>query len=886
MTDISAFGGGRAGPSAWEVAQQAAIDAGQLPPTRDQFLAGLIGPPGLDFTTANNGEWSAGVTYPARIAVRRNGSLYRSLRTTTAEAPETTADAWSLVLPGVDLQLYNDLLAQVQASTEEASGAATAAQAAAETAADDARAEIAGLAAQAETAASLAAASATSAAAQAENIDAVRLAAEAAQAAAETAASVATVNADVYASTGAGLAATAVGDQFQVPVGDVITRYRHDAGGVATAVATYPSSTRSYTKGEADARYPAVANFQSFTTRTRTEIDGLAWRVTPYANDPRLTAVRVVGSELWVPALWVARPDSFGATSGSEGPYGVTPASGNYFVLPFPTIDDALGTARTYFVDMTADPRVVSSDAGIVAAYGSERLVIGWAHRGVFVSAVGLSVVYGLPPVEVDPVSRGNAPQVRAEALADALAVLPVADDTVGGLWVTASAGPIQIGGPFASGTAVLQAAGVQADCSHMPVGTSVVLNFPAGGTVYAGHGRTLAGQGSNHTATVPANGSVRVTRISPNASLGTVVEPLGGVTLTYSAGAEPVRAASVVLGGQSQLELGFSRGLPGAFARAVRTTPWMAGALNPDLFWIEGATGGSSILTASNNWWTTGGSDGPALTAFKAAVSAAVTAGQPVPEVVFWMQGEADAGALEAGAYTNVQYRDAIKALWGNIATFLTGLGASDPQFIVVQLGAWDVTDFRAGASAVRWAYQRAIAETANAHFGCDSYDIPRPIGDVHLNGMGHWHLGWRLARAWGNVVEGQANSLGPQIASATWRSAADFRAAVVTLPEGVQIPAGDLGDVASGPYPWGLQILSGANMTTEIPILRGVLDRAARTITLETGSNLTGARVTCAAGFAPDQRAGHRITDTAVHGRLRGLPLRTDLSAPLAAP
>lgn len=68
-------------------------------------------------------------------------------------------------------------------------------------------------------------------------------AAEVAQEAAEAARDVAFVNADVYADTAAGLAATTVGDQFQVVDGDEIVRYRHDAGPVATEVARYPSAS-------------------------------------------------------------------------------------------------------------------------------------------------------------------------------------------------------------------------------------------------------------------------------------------------------------------------------------------------------------------------------------------------------------------------------------------------------------------------------------------------------------------------------------------------------------------------------------------------------------------------------------------------------------------
>ena len=67
--------------------------------------------------------------------------------------------------------------------------------------------------------------------------EAAAAAAEAAAAAAEAARDAAFGDADVYADTAAGLAATTEGDQFQVVVDDEIIRYRHDAGPAATEVA-------------------------------------------------------------------------------------------------------------------------------------------------------------------------------------------------------------------------------------------------------------------------------------------------------------------------------------------------------------------------------------------------------------------------------------------------------------------------------------------------------------------------------------------------------------------------------------------------------------------------------------------------------------------------
>lgn len=73
--------------------------------------------------------------------------------------------------------------------------------------------------------------------------------AETAQAAAEAARDAAFINANVYASTAAGLAGTAEGDQFHVVEGDEIVRYSHDAGPVATEVASILSAAGSQQVG-------------------------------------------------------------------------------------------------------------------------------------------------------------------------------------------------------------------------------------------------------------------------------------------------------------------------------------------------------------------------------------------------------------------------------------------------------------------------------------------------------------------------------------------------------------------------------------------------------------------------------------------------------------
>ena len=72
---------------------------------------------------------------------------------------------------------------------------------------------------------------------------------------AQTASNSAFVNAAVYASTAAGLAATATGQQFQVVSGNDIIRYRNDAGPVATEIARYPNANSTARLGEGSPSY-------------------------------------------------------------------------------------------------------------------------------------------------------------------------------------------------------------------------------------------------------------------------------------------------------------------------------------------------------------------------------------------------------------------------------------------------------------------------------------------------------------------------------------------------------------------------------------------------------------------------------------------------------
>ena len=87
---------------------------------------------------------------------------------------------------------------------------------------------------------------------------------------AEAAADAATLNADVYADTAAGIAGTSDGEQFQVVEGDELVRYRNESG-AAVEVARYPSSSAL------DNRLGEYEHL--LTTVVETESDDFSWGV-------------------------------------------------------------------------------------------------------------------------------------------------------------------------------------------------------------------------------------------------------------------------------------------------------------------------------------------------------------------------------------------------------------------------------------------------------------------------------------------------------------------------------------------------------------------------------------------------------------------------------
>jgi len=204
MTDLTDSGGGKDGLSALEVLNLYRVSIGQAPLDDAGYAAYIVGPPGV-IVDPNALPWDAETIYAVSSLVTYSGSVWIAIRSTAGDTPETGSDAWNVFIPGVDIALYNELLAAVEDIRL---------QAIEDTAAQVALANTARVGAEtAETNAELAQAAAELALAETEAVAAT---------------------AGRFESTAAGLAGTTVGETFWVYDGQYLSLYRHDAGPVAT----------------------------------------------------------------------------------------------------------------------------------------------------------------------------------------------------------------------------------------------------------------------------------------------------------------------------------------------------------------------------------------------------------------------------------------------------------------------------------------------------------------------------------------------------------------------------------------------------------------------------------------------------------------------------
>ncbi|MDF2140868.1 hypothetical protein [Paenirhodobacter sp. CAU 1674] len=215
--------------------------------------------------------------------------------------------------------------------------------------------------------------------------------AQAAQAGAEAARDAAFVNADIYADTAAGLAATAEGDQFQVLSGDEFIRYRHDTGDVATEVGRFPTAAAvaaidSYPKNGLDAIKRAASQVmdvvwygnshvvkdgkglrKALAARLAQQFGGWATPIDVYFNQSG------IGASGWSADLGKFVIDTFPAAYVANGAtLAGSWTSGATFLAPGTIVDNAAATRS--FVDPTHNLRVHYQYAGFAAGAGSFKI--------------------------------------------------------------------------------------------------------------------------------------------------------------------------------------------------------------------------------------------------------------------------------------------------------------------------------------------------------------------------------------------------------------------------------------------------------------------------------------------------------------------------------
>ena len=299
-------------------------------------------------------------------------------------------------------------------------------------------------------------------------------------------------------------------------------------------------------------------------------------------------------------------------------------------------------------------------------------------------------------------------------------------------------------------------------DLSLMIEGTSATIFSTAAQTWRLHSGATNFTGQSHNRATLTGEGHVIATRIG-----GRVCLTAGSGTLTYDTSALPAAKQSFLGAGQSNEVFMHQHGGIGGFLDGIAKSSWMTeGVILPSVYFIDGSTGGTSLLEASvpgTNWWYDDATDtqGAPLLSCLAAINAAVADGQPSPETITWTQGESDAAAMQAGFISVTQYKDALKEVWQIIRDRCISQGATDPQILVNEVGASDLTLRRVGTSRVRQATLEAIAETSYAFYAATNVDAPRVWGDVHYTSNAYHALGRRRARAWFNMCV-EARGLG----------------------------------------------------------------------------------------------------------------------------
>lgn len=438
---------------------------------------------------------------------------------------------------------------------------------------------------------------------------------------------------------------------------------------------------------------------------------------------------------------------------------------------------------------------------------------------------------------------------------------------------------PLEISGPvpfqlqpFQSRSCVqMQGAAGVIDCSYVVPGTVCEVFLRAGDKVIAGNGRNFVGQ-SVGMATATGESIVRIV-----AFYGRVgIEQVCGPAVSFSVADAIAYNDAVVLGGQSNAQLGYSYGIIGGFSKAMRTS--IATPLPRSVRWINGALGGTAIdrrskpAGSTEYWWdAVAGAPGPSLNNFMTVMADAISSGSPVPSICYWTQGEADTNALQSGTLTIAQLTESILSVWAWIRSTYPNM-----RFVANMIGSHDQRLQDRGATAVRRAYLQAIQQASYASHGVELYDLQRADGDVHYFGHAYSVMGARFARHYANLLHGQSNVLGPRVTGATL--AAGNRTLRLAVDWGGPIYAADpVFDYS--PQPFGIYLLAPNALPSANPLklLSGSIE--AGQIVLRSGFDMAGHQVGGPWGFAPFARRGQIIRDAQadLYHLMAGQPLRS---------
>lgn len=416
-------------------------------------------------------------------------------------------------------------------------------------------------------------------------------------------------------------------------------------------------------------------------------------------------------------------------------------------------------------------------------------------------------------------------------------------------------------------------------DLTHMIAGTMLTVVGP--GSVYAGDSAVFQMSGGANLLTLESGEAARIESVAGALH----VFASNGSTLAYSTITAPIHDYSVVCGGQSHARYFIARGGVGGLMRGLRDSTWLSAALDLDINFIDGATGGSAIDRRSsdtNYWWDAGaGTPGPALTNFLAQVGSAVSGGQPQPSACLWMQGEADTAAVQSGAISIDELAATIDAVFSHIQSQVDF--PPEFRFIITQIGTSRIsTQQRIAASGVRIAYQSVIDSRPDTVLGPEVYDLPQEVDDIHLNGKGCFLWGYRMARCVANEIFGQANSLGPTISSVANAGGSLLNIAIVSRSGSPTSAPGNLGrNIDDGPYPWGHMAID--ENDEMVPALYGYRDTLGRPL-LVFKRPVAGLRIVFPAGYFPEVAEGRYDKDSQGHFGVSGLPIRSTITAPIA--